>query len=81
MLRASADGGSIVEGSSVVLTGLQQRAELNGEVGVALSFTGGRLLLPPAGLMSLQPLLFVALRVLPSSNSSRLSTLIVHSHG
>jgi hypothetical protein len=30
----------------VVLTGLQQRAELNGEVGVALSFTGGRLLLP-----------------------------------
>lgn len=42
MLRASADGGSIVEGSSVVLTGLQQRAELNGEVGVALSFTGGR---------------------------------------
>jgi hypothetical protein len=81
MSRAPADGGSIVEGSSVVLTGLQQRAELNGEVGVALSFTGGRLVLRPAALTSLQPLLFVALLVLPSSDSSRFSLFIVHSHG
>jgi hypothetical protein len=38
-----AGGGVIAEGSSVVLTGLQQRADLNGEVGVALSFSDGRL--------------------------------------
>jgi hypothetical protein len=40
--RAAAAGSSIAEGSSVVLVSLQQRQDLNGEVGIALTFSEGR---------------------------------------